>query len=42
MTLYGKDEAEDLTAGQKKALAAAIKEELAMRAATRQRPRRRK
>src|SRR5215475_11188493 len=30
MTLYGKDEAEDLTAGQKKALAAAIKDELAM------------
>src|SRR5215468_11101484 len=41
-TLYGKDEAEALTAGQRRALAAAIREELAMRAAARQRPRRRK
>ena len=35
MTLYGKDEASDLTAQQKKALRVAIEEELASRAAKR-------
>src|SRR6266567_4831775 len=35
MTLYGKDEASDLTAQQKKALRVAIEEELAARAAKR-------
>ncbi len=35
MTLYGKDEASDLTAQQKKALKVAIEEELATRAAKR-------
>ena len=35
MTLYGKGEASDLTAQQKKALKAAIEEELAARAAKR-------
>jgi hypothetical protein len=35
MTVYGKDEASDLTAQQKKALRVAIEEELAARAAKR-------
>lgn len=34
MTIYGKDEAVDLTAGEKKLLRAAIKDELAMRASS--------
>jgi hypothetical protein len=37
MTLYGKDEASDLTAPQKKALRVAIEKELAARAAKRRR-----
>jgi hypothetical protein len=40
MTLYGKDEASDLTAQQKKALRVAIEEELATRAAKRRARRR--
>ena len=40
MTLYGKDEASDLTAQQKKALKVAIENELAMRAAKRRHRRR--
>jgi hypothetical protein len=35
MTLYGKDEASDLTGQQKKALKVAIEDELAARAAKR-------
>jgi len=43
MTLYSKDETADLTAAEKKALKAAIENELALRAAAREkRPRRRK
>jgi hypothetical protein len=41
MTLYSKDEAADLTAAEKKALKTAIEDELAMRAASRQKRSRR-
>ena len=42
MTLYSKDEASDLTAAEKKALKAAIENELTLRAASRQKRSRRK
>ncbi len=42
MTLYSKDETADLTAAEKKALKAAIENELALRAAARERRSRRR
>jgi hypothetical protein len=42
MTLYSKDEATDLTATEKKALKAAIENELSLRAASREKPSRRR